>query len=419
MSANFETQPMPHFPLSEKYVISCMFTEPGRFISRAAADGVDHEAFHLPQHRVMLEHIKEDFQKCGNLDLSIFVQDRNADGTLDTMGGASTVYDIASYAVDGGGQWTPHVQRLKEMKGQRLARAATVGLSEASDTEEAIHVLQNALDRVKAAVSGPKRSLSGREAVNEFSDKLHADHEAGDLPGKKTGIQQLDEISGGMKPGEFWVIGARPSEGKTVLMLQIASEFIERGDPVAIFSLELMNHEIIGRLISKMGRVDFGSITQPRQLTKHDLEKIETTAKKISAAPLWIDASAGQNVDTITAEATRIRDTHGSLALIVVDYLQLIRGPRSRDDLREQEVARTSGGLKQLAKALGCPVLSASQLNDDGRVRESRAITHDADSVLIIAEDGVKVLKMRNGQRNATLPLHLDGRLQRFTETRQ
>jgi replicative DNA helicase len=134
---------------------------------------------------------------------------------------------------------------------------------------------------------------------------------------------------------------------------------------------------------------------------------------------LWIDASAGQNVDTITAEATRIRDTHGSLALIVVDYLQLIRGPRSRDDLREQEVARTSGGLKQLAKALGCPVLSASQLNDDGRVRESRAITHDADSVLIIAEDGVKVLKMRNGQRNATLPLHLDGRLQRFTETRQ
>ena len=133
-------------------------------------------------------------------------------------------------------------------------------------------------------------------------------------------------------------------------------------------------------------------------------------------APLWIDASAAQSIESITAEARRIRDSHGSLSLVVVDYLQLIRGGRSRNEMREEEVARVSGGLKQLAKALNCPVLSASQLNEQGQTRESRAIAQDADAVLIIAEDGIRIAKMRNGVRDSVLNLKIDGRFQRFTE---
>jgi len=418
MNTHSEIIPPSHAVMSEKYVLSCMFIDPARFIPRSASDGIDIDAFHLPGHRLMCENMKADFLKAGSLDLTLYVQQRSLDGTLDRMGGAGSITDVFTYAAaDGGGKWTQHAEILREQKALRMAHTAATTLSGAQDSAEAIHAAQAALEAMKSAVAGPKRSATAKDAVDSFSDKLKADYEAGDYPGRQTGIHKLDEISGGMKPGEFWVVGGRPSHGKSVMLLEIASAFIERGDPVAIFSLEMMGHEIIGRLISKMGRVDFGSITQPKGLNKSDLAKIQSTATTIAGAKLWIDDSPGQNLDTITAEATRIRDSHGSLALVVVDYLQLIRGPRSRDELREQEVARTSGGLKQLAKALGCPVLSASQLNDDGRVRESRAITHDADSVLIIADDGIKILKMRNGQRGATLPLKLDGRFQRFTES--
>jgi len=364
----------------------------------------------------MFDHLKADYQKAGSLDLTLFVQSRNLDGTLDRMGGPYAVADIYGYSCDSGGQWTQHAAILREQKARRLAITASGKLAEAQDSDEAIHEVKVALDALTAAVAGPRRAATGKQAVEEFAAKLKADNEAGDMPGRPSGIHALDEISGGMKSGEFWVVGGKPSDGKSVMLLQIAAAHIERGEPVAIFSLEMMKHEIVGRLVSRMGRVDFGGITQPKKLTRIDLQSIQTAAATIAAAPLWIDASAGQSLETITAEAQRIRDSHGSLALVVVDYLQLIRGGRSRNETREEEVARASGGLKQLAKELNCPVLSASQLNEQFQTRESRAIGHDADAVLIISDDGIKIAKMRNGIRDSLLPLKLDGRFQRFIE---
>ncbi len=410
---------MPHAVMSEKYVLSCMFTEPAKFIPRSASDGIDGDAFHLPGHRAMLEHMKVDFQRTGSLDLTVFVQSRNLDGTLGRMGGPAAVYAVSSYAVDGGGQWTAHAGILREMKAQRVAFLASGRFAEAADSDEAIDTAKKVLDALQAAVAGPRRASTGKHAVDEFSDKLQADHAAGDYPGRECGIHMLDEISGGMKPGEFWVAGGRPSRGKSVLLLQVTSAFIRRNEPVAVFSLEMMEHEIVGRLVSCMGRVDYGGIVQPKKLTAHDLRMIQTTAGTIAKAPLWIDASAGQSIETITTEAQRIRDSHGSLALVVVDYLQLIRGGRNRSETREEEVARVSGSLKQLAKQLQCPVLSATQLNEAGQTRESRAIEQDADCVLFIVDEGIKIGKMRNGVRNSVLNLQLDGRHQRFTERSQ
>ena len=416
MTAQSEIRAMPHAVMSEKYLLSCMLTEPGKFVPRSASDGIDLDAFHIPGHRLMLEHMRADFQKTGSLNLTLFVQKRNLDGTLERMGGPAALTDIFTYAADGGGQWTAHASILREMKAMRLAVLAPGRFAEAQDSDEAIVTAKQVHDALQAAVAGPRRAFTGAQAVGEFSDKLHADHAAGNFPGRQCGIHMLDEISGGMRPGEFWVVASRPSQGKTVLLLQVGAGFIQRNEAVAIFSLEMMSHEVVGRLVSCMGRVDFTGIMQPRKLSRHDLQSIQTTAGTISDAPLWIDASAGQTIETITAEATRIRDSHGSLALVIVDYLQLIRGGRNRNETREEEVARVSGSLKQLAKALQCPVLSASQLNENGQTRESRAIEQDADVVLFIVDEGIKVGKMRNGVRNAVLNIQLDGRFQRFTE---
>ena len=200
-----------------------------------------------------------------------------------------------------------------------------------------------------------------------------------------------------------------------MLMLQIGAEFISRMETVAVFSLEMMDHEIIGRLVSVLGRVDYGTITQPRTAVKGDMQRIQRGVGQLIDSKLWIDSSAGQTIESIQTEAERIRDVSGSLSLVVVDYLQLIRGFRSKGETREEEIARVSGGLKQLAKRLGCPVISASQLNEQGQTRESRAIEQDADALLFIVDDGIKVGKLRNGQRNDLLPLYLDGAGQRFT----
>jgi replicative DNA helicase len=177
----------------------------------------------------------------------------------------------------------------------------------------------------------------------------------------------------------------------------------------------MMESEIIGRLVTVCGHVKYGAITQPRTAVKNDFAKIQTAVTKLKDAPLWIDASAGQSIDTITVEAEMIRDREGKLDLVVVDYLQLIRGNRARGESREEEVARVSGGLKQLAKRLACPVLSASQLNEEGKTRESRAIEQDADVLLGIFEEGIKVGKLRNGERGTILPLYLNGEMQKFT----
>jgi len=142
--------------------------------------------------------------------------------------------------------------------------------------------------------------------------------------------------------------------------------------------------------------------------------RIKRAVGEIAASALWIDASAGQTSDSILTESERIRDGNGGLSLVVVDYLQLIRGGRARGESREEEIARAAGGLKQLAKHLGCPVLSATQLNEAGQTRESRAIAQDADSLLIIEDEGIRVAKLRNGARGGLLPLILDGEGQRF-----
>ena len=265
------------------------------------------------------------------------------------------------------------------------------------DAAGAIASFRTTLQSLQQVVSGKQRSIDADKASKQFIENMLRDYNSGGLPGMSTGIAELDEICGGMRPGEFWVIAGKPSRGKSVLMLQIASKFISDQRPVAIHSLEMMTHEVIGRLISTMTHTDYGSITQPRSAAKHELQKIQTGVAQISAAPLWIDSSSNQSIDSIAAEAERIRDLHGSLDLVVVDYLQLMQpGSSGRESNRVQEVSEISRGLKALARELGIPVLALSQLSrqiemrGDSKeprlsdLRESGAIEQDADVVIFL-----------------------------------
>jgi replicative DNA helicase len=406
-------QTIPSAHTSEKAVISSILKD-ATLLKRAAADGITADSFHHPDTKTLWETCRELPASDNNqYDLIAVVQHLTEQGALDRIGGASQVVECYNYAPTPAG-WTQWVSTLKEYQARRLAQQAARQIAEAEDATSAIDSFRTTLQSLQQVVSGKQRSIDAEKASKQFITNMLKDYNSGGLPGMSTGIAELDEICGGMRPGEFWVIAGKPSRGKSVLMLQIASKFISDQRPVAIHSLEMMTHEVIGRLISVMTHTNYGSITQPRTAAKHELQKIQTGVEQISAAPLWIDSSSNQSIDSIAAEAERIRDLHGSLDLVVVDYLQLIRGSRSSRESREEEVARVSGGLKQLAKHLQCPVISASQLNDNNQVRESRAIEQDADALLFLADDGIKIGKLRNGRRDVVLPLRLNGQYQEF-----
>jgi len=404
---------IPSAHTSEKAVISSILKD-ATLLKRAAADGITVESFYHPDTQTLWNACRDLPPADSNqYDLISLVQHLNDSGNLDRIGGAAQVVEVYNYAPTPAG-WTQWVVTLKEYQARRLAQQAARQIAEAEDATTAIDSFRTTLQSLQQVVSGKQRSINAEKAGKQFIENLLKDYNSGNLPGMSTGIAELDEICGGMRPGEFWVIAGKPSRGKSVLMLQIASKFISDQRPVAIHSLEMMNHEVIGRLISTMTHTNYGSITQPRSAAKHELQKIQRGVEQISSAPLWVDSSSNQSIDSIAAEAERIRDLHGSLDLVVVDYLQLIRGSRSSRESREEEVARVSGGLKQLAKHLQCPVISASQLNDNNQVRESRAIEQDADALLFIADDGIKIGKLRNGRRDVVLPLRLNGQYQEF-----
>lgn len=407
------TTAFPSAPMAEKSILSCMLQYPEQFIRRGLGEGVTPEMFH--HHRHVFTAIRDRFETFGGIDLSALVQQLHLDGLLERCGGPAAFTEIYTYAAGGGGGWSQWMQQLRETYARRLAITRASRLSEAEDSEEAIRETEATLAALREAVSGPRRSLDGKAATAEFLAALQADYEAGELPGVSTGFAELDAISGGMRPGELWVVAAKSTRGKSVWMFQVAAEFLTAGWRVAVFSVELMTREVIGRLVTVIGRVSYGAVTQPRTATKRDMTGIQTAAGTLAASKLHVDASAGQTLDSIRGEAQRIRDAHGSIDLVVVDYIQICGVDRVKNEMREREIARISGGLKQLAKELRCPVLTASQLNDQGQTRESRAIEQDADALLFIVEDGIKVGKLRNGRRNDVLPLFLNGGLQRFS----
>lgn len=412
---------IPELPSSiqcEKAVV-CAMLGSAVLYARGRADGIDAASFHHPAPRIIFEAMGEmERDDKGGIDVICLYHHLNESGLLERAGGPSIISDIAGYVytADGWARWT---ETLREMKTRRMAFAASQRLAEAPDAEEAINECQNSLAALRKAFEGKKRSVDAKAATGEFIAGFEADHAAGDIPGKSTGIDCIDAISGGMRPGEFWVVAGKPSRGKSVLLIQLAESFLSRGEAVSMFSLEMNLREIIGRLVCVTGRVHHSRVTLPKSAGSHDLRMIQTACTKIKDWPLWIDASAGITTDSILAEAERIRDSAGKLALVVVDYLQLIRGHRAKNESREEEIARASGSLKQLAKHLQCPVITASQLNEQNQTRESRAIEQDADALLYIAEDGIKVGKLRNAQRDQLLPLLLDAPFQRFRQSNQ
>jgi replicative DNA helicase len=276
---------------------------------------------------------------------------------------------------------------------QQITASAFQGVSELDDfldrTEQAVFAI--AEEKIKPSYYS--MSEMSKEAMREI-EKLYEKKEM--ITGVPSGFRDLDGMTAGFQNSDMIVVAARPGMGKTALSLNIAlNAAVRHKVPVGIFSLEMSRQQLALRMICSDARVDFQRL-RTGYLTQDEINRIVASVGKLSEAPIYTDDSGALTALELRAKARRLRKDRG-VGMIIVDYLQLMRGPASRGghDNRVQEISEISRSLKALAKELYVPVVAISQLNrgvesrTDKRpqmadLRESGAIEQDSDLILFI-----------------------------------
>jgi replicative DNA helicase len=280
--------------------------------------------------------------------------------------------------------------------------------------------------------------------VIEDIEKLHQNKSA--VTGVATGFKKLDKMTSGFQKGDMIIIAARPSQGKTALALNIANHVVLRNEPpqaTAMFSLEMGKNALMTRCIAGESSVNLQEI-RTGFFRRDRWTDLTNAAARLAEAPLYIDDTPGLSVLEVRTRARRLasdlRSQGKELGMIIIDYLQLMRGSSRRSESRQQEVSEISRGLKALARDLEVPVVALSQLSrrveDKGRadnrpqlsdLRESGAIEQDADVVAFIYREGyykpqdpelenkaeIIISKQRNGP-TGTVELFFRRELTRF-----
>ena len=262
-------------------------------------------------------------------------------------------------------------------------------------------------------------SRPGPAPLSEVLDSAIAElrsRSAGERVGVPTGFADLDRLTGGLRPGQLVVLGARPSVGKSALALDAGLHVARTTGPALFVSAEMAGLELGSRVLAG------GGVASDRLLAGRlddlDFARLETRRAELSAVPLFIDDAPGTTLIAIRARARR-QAARGGLALLIVDYLQLI-GAERRGTRREAEVAEISRGLKALARELHVPVLAVAQLNRavelraDKRpmlsdLRESGSLEQDADVVALLHRPGVYDREADPGAAELIIAKHRNG----------
>lgn len=274
---------------------------------------------------------------------------------------------------------------------------AAIGYEAGTDIDVAFDKAEDILFHLRRGES-PRDFIHIRKILDQYFEESgqRAPPPQGHLPHVLTGFTALDELLGGLQRSDMIVLAARPSLGKSSLALNIArNAAIEQGAHVAIFSLEMSKEQLVQRLLSSESAVDAKKIRLGLYRGVEE-KQIMDAAGLLSEAPIYVDDSPLLNIVEMRSKVRRLHYEHG-IDLIIVDYLQLIRG-NSRTENRVQEISEISRSAKALARELEVPLISVSQLSRAvetrqdhtpllSDLRESGSIEQDADVVMFIYRD--------------------------------
>lgn len=363
--------------------------------------------FYKDAHRRIFTVMIDMFETGEAIDLVTLPDALRSKTGLESVGGASYLAYLVSI-VPTAANIKNHARIVREKAVLRkLIHAATDIITQSYDETRTVTNIDELLDRAEKSIFEIAQNkirdsfVSLKNIVGHsfaIVERLYERKEM--VTGLPTGFVDLDERTSGLQPSDLIIIAGRPSMGKTAFVLNIASHAaIEKGKSVAIFSLEMSKEQLVLRLLGSESRVDAHKL-RTGHLSDRDWTPLSNAAGRLAEAPIFIDDTAAISVLEMRAKARRLKADQG-LELIIVDYLQLMRG-RGDEGSREQEISNISRSLKALAKELQVPVVALSQLNRavetrPGKekrpmladLRESGAIEQDADVILFIYRDEV------------------------------
>lgn len=418
----------------------------GLMLDKAAwdkvADIVVAEDLYRNDHRLIFQAIARLAEGGNPCDAVTVSEDLDKHGQLDAAGGLEYLGTLAN-ETPGSANVIAYGKIIRERSILRSLISAgneIAGSCFAADGRGATELVDEAERRVfdiaERGARGRKGFLPLKEILPRAVDRIDVLHQSGgDITGISTGYKEFDKLTAGLQKGDLIIIAGRPSMGKTTLAVNIAENAaIGSKVPTAIFSMEMPAEQLAFRMISSLGRVDQSHLRTGR-FPDEDWSRINTAVQLMADAPIFIDDTAALSPTEIRARARRLKREHG-LGLVVLDYLQLMHVPGSKEN-RATEISEISRSLKALAKELEVPVIALSQLNRSveqrqdkkpvmSDLRESGAIEQDADLIIFIYRDEVynpetprkgiadiNVAKQRNGPVG-DFPLTFIGKYTKF-----
>ena len=333
------------------------------------------------------------------VDIMTVTEELRHEGELQNIGGPGYIVELSSHVAS-----SAHIEYHARILQQKYLARQLISFASMVETEAFDETVD--VDALMQKAEGGLFELSQRNMMQDYTQidpvikqahdiLLKAANNTGGLTGVPTGYTKLDEMTAGWQQSDLIIIAGRPAMGKTSFALSIAKNIaIDYRKPVAFFSLEMNNVQLINRLISNVCEVP-GSKILSGQLSEDEWVRFDKRLPQMQGAPLYVDDTPGLSVFELRTKARRLKREH-DIQLLMIDYLQLMTGNQDTKGNREQEVAFISRTLKAIAKELNVPMIALSQLSRATEMRggskrpqlsdlrESGAIEQDADIVAFI-----------------------------------
>ena len=400
-------QALPHDGFAERAILGAMLID-NKYVNEVFSE-LNSDDFYRDSHKIIAASIDKLVNSGNSADIVTVAGLLEKNKELKFVGG----YQYLSSLLDGIPEnisVEEYVRTVKDRSSLRKLIMASMqviktGAEPRSDTKDILTRLQEDIIKI-ADIEIQKGFSPASDIVPETMEKIENIQKHGESGGVKSDFYELDNMTGGFQKGDFIVIAARPSMGKTALALNIAANIAIKGaKAVGFFSIEMSKHQIMMRLLSSRSGIDMSALmTGRKHLTQKEWRDLELAAGELGNAKIYIDDSASLSIIEMKTRARRLWREKG-LDVIFIDYLQLMKVTGEqlrRNDSRAQEVAIISASLKELAKELQVPVIALAQLNRSPEQRgskkegtkyqlsdlkESGAIEQDADVVMFLHRD--------------------------------
>ncbi|MBK8096478.1 MAG: replicative DNA helicase [Planctomycetes bacterium] len=357
------------------------------------------EDFYLPRHQIIYQSILASYNARSATDPIVVGEELQKQGLLQEAGGQEQLLDLLESVVTAAGvTYHAEIVREKSVARRLLETCLEIARTAYENQTEAKELLDEAERRIfeiaRMEKSGEALAISDiLQSTFERIDKLR--EREGRLTGLGTDYFDLDDMTGGLQPGELIIIAARPSMGKTSFALNLTERVASHKAGVAFFSLEMAAQQVIQNMLCCRAQLD-GQAMRKGRITDQQYRRLQEEAERLYETPIFVDDMPGLTITQLRAKCRRLKDKH-DIKMVVIDYLQLMTAG-GRVESRQQEIATISRGLKGIARELSIPVIALSQLNrdvenrDDHRprmsdLRESGAIEQDADVIVLLHRD--------------------------------